>query len=304
MNIFVDSKMSDDARRKELYRGSVFSISPTPGALKLCQLAKDLIHEAFGNADPRQIQESMPAEECAKVLAVLKPKFIHHPKAKEYVAEMLRESGCDLAKTYFDVPRMRTAFPGDYLKSGVAYAFHPHRDTWYSAPLFQINWWMPIFELNPENCMALHPHYFSKPIKNGSITYNYHKWNIESRHNAAQHVKVDTRVQPRPEEPVEIEPQIRMIGNVGQAYLFSAAQLHSTVPNTSGATRYSIDFRTVHLDDVMGRIGAPNVDSACTGTTIGDYLRGSDFSHLPKEAMELYLDGTEAECAQPVSTRS
>jgi hypothetical protein len=297
MNIFVDSKMSDDARRKELYRGSVFSVSPTAGSLKLCQLAKDLIREAFGSADPERIQEAMPAEECAKILGVLKPKFIHHPKAKEYVVEILRESGCNLEKTYFDVPRMRTAFPGDYLKAGVAYAFHPHRDTWYSAPFFQINWWMPVFEVNPENCMALHPGYFSKPIKNGSSTYNYHKWNLESRHNAAQHVKVDTRVQPRPEEPVELEPQIRMIGNVGQSYLFSAAQLHSTVPNTSGATRYSIDFRTVHLDDVMGRIGAPNVDSACTGTTMGDYLHGSDYSHLPAEAMALYLDGTEGQFA-------
>ena len=61
---------------------------------------------------------------------------------------MLTELGCNLAKTYFDVPRMRTAFPGDYLKSGIAYAFHPHRDTWYSAPFCQINWWMPIYEVN------------------------------------------------------------------------------------------------------------------------------------------------------------
>jgi hypothetical protein len=299
MNIFVDAKLSDDARRKELYRGSIFTISPTPGSLKLCQLAKDLIQEAFGQPDPLRIQEHIPAEECAKTLAVLKPKFIHHPKAKEYVVEMLRESGCNLEKTYFDVPRMRTAFPGDYLKSGVAYAFHPHRDTWYSAPFFQINWWMPIFEMNAENSMALHPGYWSKPIKNGSSTYNYHKWNLESRHNAAQHVKVDTRIQPRPEEPIEMEPQIRMISNVGQAYLFSAAQLHSTVPNTSSLTRYSIDFRTVHFDDVMGRIGAPNVDSACTGTTIGDYLRASDLAHLPPEAMALYLDGSEAQFAAP-----
>jgi len=302
MNIFVDSKMSDDARRKELYRGSIFTYSPSPSALKLCQLAAELIQEAFGPLDPLRVHEKLPAEECAKILAVLKPKFIHHPKSKEFVAAMLRESGCNLNKTYFDVPRMRTAFPGDYLKSGVAYAFHPHRDTWYSAPFFQINWWMPIFDLNSENCMAIHPGYWAKPLKNGSSTYNYHKWNLESRHNAAQHVKADTRVQPRPEEPVELDPQIRLISNVGGPYLFSAAQLHSTVPNTSNISRYSIDFRTVHLDDVMGRIGAPNIDSACTGTTIGDYLGATDFSRLPPEAMAMYQDGTEALYAQPVTT--
>jgi hypothetical protein len=103
----------------------------------------------------------------------------------------------------------------------------------------------------------------------------------------------DTRVQPRPEEPVELDPQVRVVCDVAAAYQFSAAQLHSTVPNTSNVTRYSVDFRTVHLDDVLSRNGAPNVDSACTGTTMGDYLRGTDCSHLPQGAMALYFDGTE-----------
>jgi hypothetical protein len=303
MNIYVDSKMNDDDRRKELYRGSIFAFSPSPSALSLCKLAEELIADAFGAVDPLRAHENLPAERCAEILGVLKPKFIHHPKAKTLIPEMLRESGCDLGKTYFDVPRLRTAFPGDYLKSGVAYAFHPHRDTWYSAPFCQINWWMPVFDLSSENCMAIHPRYWATPVKNGSSQYNYHKWNLESRHNAAQHIKTDTRVQPRPEEPVELDPQIRLVCKVGGAYLFSAGQLHSTVPNTTNVTRYSIDFRTVHLDDVMGRTGAPNVDSACTGTTMGDYLRGTDLSHLPQGAMALYLDGTESQYLQPISTR-
>lgn len=245
----------------------------------------------------------MPAEKCAEILAALKPRFIHHPRAKECIQGILTEAGCDLEATYFDVPRMRTAFPGDYLKAGIAYAFHPHRDTWYSAPLCQLNWWTPIYDLNSENCMALHPHYFDRAIKNGSNDYNYHRWNQESRYNAAKHVKVDTRVQPHAEEPVELDPQIRLVCPIGGAYLFSAAQLHSTVPNTSNVTRYSADFRTVHLDDVLGRVGARNIDSACTGTTMGDYLRATDFSHFPQEAMAPYLDGTESKYALSPSIR-
>jgi hypothetical protein len=152
---------------------------------------------------------------------------------------------------------------------------------------------MPIYELDPDNCMALHPRYWDTPVKNGSSEYNYHKWNLESRKSAAQHVKTDTRVQPHAEEPMELEPQLRLVCGVGAAYSFSAAQMHSTVPNTTKATRFSIDFRTVHLEDVWKRSGAPNIDSACTGTTMGDYLRGSDLSHLPEESMASYQDGTE-----------
>jgi hypothetical protein len=293
VNIFVSSRMSDDERRKQLYDGAVFMHPPSDSALKLCQLAKELVEEAFRGLDPNTIQEAIPAEKVAEILAVVKPRFIHHPKSKECIREMLSESGCDPEKTYFDVPRLRTAFPGDYLKSGIAYAFHPHRDTWYSAPLCQINWWMPVYPMNSENCMAIHPRYWSQPIKNGSSQYNYYKWNLESRQSAAQHVKSDTRVQPRPEEPVELEPHLRLICEPGAAYQFSAAQLHSTVPNTSRLTRYSIDFRTVHLDDVRAKVGAPNIDSSCTGTSMGDFLKGTDFTRIPAEALAIYQDGTE-----------
>jgi hypothetical protein len=295
MNIYVDSKITDDLRRRKLYQGSIFVYAPCPSALKLCQLARELIEEAFRPLDPLTLHETLPAERCVETLAVLKPRFIHHPESKELIQGMLAELGCDLEKTYFDVPRMRTAFVGDYLKSGIAYAFHPHRDTWYSAPFCQINWWMPIYPLDPENCMAFHPRYWGQPVRNGSSQYNYDQWNRESRHNAAQHVKADTRVQPKPEEPIEMDPQVRLVCDVGGVFLFSAAHLHSTVPNTSARTRYSIDFRTVHLDDVWAQSGAPNVDSACTGTTMRDYLRGTDLSHIPDEAVAFYDEAALAD---------
>ncbi len=300
MNIFVDSKLDEKEQRRELYSGSILVHSPSKWALELCRLAQEMIEEAFHPFDPLHIQEHLPVEKCAEILGVLKPKFIHHPRSKECIQGILAEHGHDLGKTYFDVPRMRTAFPGDYLKTGIAYAFHPHRDTWYSAPLCQINWWMPIYELNSENCMALHPHYFSRAIKNGSSGYNYQRWTQESRFNAAQFVKADTRVQPHAEEPIELEPQIRPVCLPGGAYQFSAAHLHSTVPNTSSITRYSIDFRTVHFDDVLGRAGAVNVDSACTGTTMGDYLRATDLAHLPEEVIALYRDAEGAQVGIPV----
>ncbi len=68
--------------------------------------------------------------------------------------------------------------------------------------------------------------------------------------------------------------------------------MHSSVPNTSGQTRLSIDFRTVHLDDLRADRGAPNIDSACTGTTVNDYLSGADLTHLPDEIISRYEEMT------------
>jgi hypothetical protein len=289
--IYFDAKVADDQRRARLYEGQVFVYSATPGSQGLVELARELIREAFGALDPETAQYNMPVEQYAAVLAALKPKFIHHPDSKRLIKQMLNETGCDLEKTYFDVPRMRTATSDDYLTSGIAFAFHPHRDTWYSAPLCQLNWWLPIFEIESGRSMALHPRYWSRSVRNGSAHYNYTEWTRTSRFQAAQQVGTDTRVQPRPEEPMEMEPQLRVVTPVGGMMMFSAAQMHSTVPNTTGRTRFSIDFRTVHLDDVKAFRGAPNVDSACTGTSMMDFLRGSDLAHIDPTIVEAYEPG-------------
>ncbi len=286
--IFFDSRLNDEARREHLYNGQLFVYSPCGSVLALCTFPKGMIEEAFSPLDPREAQYSLPVEEYAAILAKLKPTFIHHPKSKELIREILREMGCDLNRTYFDVPRMRTATHGGYLTSGIAYAFHPHRDTWYSAPACQVNWWIPVYDIESENAMAFHPRYWSQPVRNDSHIYNYDDWNRTSRQTAAQHIKADTRKQPRPQEPVELDPQIRIITKVGGLLLFSAAQLHSTVPNTSGRTRFSLDFRTVHIDDVVAKRGAPNIDSVCTGTTMRDYLRGTDLCRIPEDIVVLY----------------
>jgi len=136
--------------------------------------------------------------------------------------------------------------------------------------------------------MAFHLRYWDKALKNGSRDYNYYRWNAEGRKAAAKQIGKDTRQQPKPEEPVELDPQLRLVVPPGGIIVFSGAHLHSSVPNTSGYTRFSIDFRTVNLDDVANHVGAPNLDSECTGTTMRDYLSCEDLSHIPDELIAKY----------------
>lgn len=286
--IYTDSRFDDDRRRQLLYSGQLFSYSSRNSIRDLCDFAGQMIREAFGSLDPLTAQFHMSVEEFVTIFGPLKPKFIHHPQTKEVIRAVLKDCGCDLDNTYQDVPRLRAVTSDGYLTSGVGYAHHPHRDTWYSAPFQQINWWLPIFEMASESSMAFHPRYWSEPVKNGSGSFNYYEWNSTGRATAAQHIKSDTRKQPKPEEPMELDPQLRIVPEPGGVILFSAAQMHSTVPNTSGKTRFSIDFRTVHLADVKTQFGAPNIDSACTGTSLRDFLRASDLSAMPEDVVALY----------------
>ncbi len=286
--VLFNPEIDDEERRTRLYNGHVLVFPASPESLALVEHARSLIAEAFGSNDPQTAQFDMSVEDFAALLAGLKPKFIHHPESKDRIRALLESFRCDLDRTYFDVPRMRTSTSDDYLTAGISYAFHPHRDTWYSAPFSQLNWWIPIYPVVPENVMAFHPQYWSNPVRNGSRRYNYYEWNRTNRLTAAEHIKTDTRDQPKPEEPVQLEPQVRVVPEVGGVMIFSGNQLHSTVPNTSGRTRFSIDFRTVNIDDVISRREAPNFDSECTGTSLRDFLRTRDFKPIAEDVALAY----------------
>jgi hypothetical protein len=285
--VFFDS-MDDDARRQGIYQGDLFVLSPRPSTLALVDHAREMIEEAFAGKDPRTAQFDLSVEEFVEVVGPLKPAFIHHPRTKALIQDMLTDLGCDPESTYFDVPRLRTMTSDEYLKAGLGYQFHPHRDTWFSAPLAQLNWWMPIYDITPESSMAFHPRYFDEGVKNGSSEYNYYEWNRSGRVEAAKQIKVETRKQPKAEQDVELDPQIRVIPPAGGVLVFSGAHLHSTVPNTSGATRFSIDLRSVHRGDLERGHAAPNVDSAPQGTTLRDFLRVTDLARMPEELVLQY----------------
>jgi len=294
--VYFDSPLSDDDRRRALFDGQLFVYSPRKSTLDFIAFARELIREAFAPLDPETAQFEMPVERYAEVLAKMKPGFIHHPESKRHLTNILRDLGADLGKTYFDVPKMRSSTSDQYLTTGIAYAWHPHRDTWYAAPQCQVNWWLPIFDITADNGMAFHPAYWNRAVRNNSSDFNYYTWNQQSRgDHVAKFIKADPRPLPRATEALALDPQVRLVVPAGGLVLFSGAQMHSSVPNTSGRTRFSIDFRVVNRDDVANRQGAPRVDEACTGTTMRDYLRGTDLERLPEDLVALYDDGTAAD---------
>lgn len=289
-SIYYDWNGPEAVRRQRLYDGQLFVYSPRPAMLKLIGHARTMIEKAFDPIDPRKAQFHMPVEKYVEICTPLKPGFIHHPDTKKILQSVVAEYACDLETTYIDVPRLRMVTSDGYLTSGVGYAHHPHRDTWYSAPMMQINWWVPIYDIETEMSMAFHPEYFDKPIKNGSDGFNYYEWNSVGRKDASKHIKTDTRKQPKAEEQLELNPQVRMVLPAGSVVLFSAAHLHSTVPNTAGLARYSIDFRTVNIEDVKAKRGAPNIDSRCHGTSLRDFMKGTDLTRMAEETVKEYDD--------------
>ena len=64
----------------------------------------------------------------------------------------------------------------EFLNAGLTLQFETHRDTWFSAPFCQVNWWMPVYDVVETNVMAFHPRYFSQGARNSSRDYDYFEW--------------------------------------------------------------------------------------------------------------------------------
>lgn len=293
MAVQFDQPVGTAAQRARLYGGAINVVAPSATSVAFAMFARELIDDAFGGLDPEVAQFAMPVERYAAVLGSLKPTFIHHPRSKRFLRELLIERGCDPATTYFDVPRLRSSTSDGYLVTGIAYAWHPHRDTWYSAPLAQLNYWMPVYDVCEDNAMAFHPEYFDRAVPNDSAVYNYYQWNAKHRAVAAANVTGESRPLPGPSEPVDLSSSTVFVPPVGGLLQFSGHQLHSSVPNTSGRTRFSIDFRTVDVEDVRAGRGARNVDGRCTGSSIRDFRSVADLSPIPDDVVAMFDDGTE-----------
>ena len=76
-----------------------------------------------------------------------------------------------------------------------------------------------------------------------------------------------------------------MLPAPGEVLLFSGAQLHTSIPNTSGRARYSVDFRTVDRKDLLAGRGAPLVDARCTGTAIRDFRNIETEAGFPEDTV-------------------
>lgn len=294
-SVYFDPAFGERRSLEVLYDGEIVVRSPSPATNAFVRHARAAIGEAFPGLDPLTAQYALEVEAFVDRFAPLKTSFIHDPRSRACIQAILSELGFDPDDTYIDVPRLRVATSDAYLTSGVAYVHHPHRDTWYSAPLAQLNWWMPLYDYDASAGMAFHPRYWSQPVRNGSGAFDYYRWNSEGRAQARQHVRSDTRRQPKAEEALELEPQLRLIPRAGGLVVFSAAQLHSTCENRSGRSRWSVDFRTVSLSDVMARRGAPNLDSQPSGTSLRDFVRLRDLAPLPDDVARAFDADAEVE---------
>jgi len=274
MNIAVDPGVGCAALRQQLYAGNLVVLTRLGALRDFVDYIREELAALFHPYDPEYVHEHIDPPAMAKILGTWKPHFIHSERSRKLVRAIITEAGFPAGGTHYDLPKPRTSFPEGHLTTGVAFAFPWHRDTWYSAPAQQINWWLPVFPVREDNAMSFDLASFGRAVPNTSDAFDYYR-NNASRITTA--TGVTREVQARP-GAVDHQPaqELIILPAPGEVLLFSGNQLHASIPNTSGRARFSVDFRTVDVADLMAGRGAPLVDVHCTGTAIRDFINVAD----------------------------
>ena len=282
-SILTDPAIPAEELRQRLYSGDLVILTKLRALTDFVEYMRAELTELFAPHDPEHAHEHIEPAEMAKILGAWKPRWIHADKSREMVRAIIAEAGFEPAFTHYDVPKPRTSFPTGHLTTGIAFAFPWHRDVWYSAPAQQVNWWLPVFPVRETNAMSFDLASFARGVPNTSGDFDYYDNNAR-RLNTAKSVGKEAQARPGAIDHtagVDVIP----LPAPGEVLLFSGAQLHTSIPNTSGLARYSVDFRTVDTRDLVARRGAPLVDADCTGTAIRDFISIKDESSFDEETI-------------------
>lgn len=265
-----------------LYRGEVFTLPESDAARELRDAAWGLVRDAFADIeDPRLAHERLPNDEMFARVKDLRRTFYCAGEWRRRMERVVEARGFPLGRAAFDPLRLRLVASGGHRIPAAAPLYGVHRDVWYAHPPCLVTWWLPLHGVGPDDAFAFYPDAFGVPAPNDSEIFDYGQWVKDGPDLKIgwQHIEDGERapfpaLRPDRGDPGALMERREVVALPEPAELvFSGAHLHGTLPQSTGQTRFSLDFRFVPLDDLEEGRGAPVVDDRSRGSAVADYHR-------------------------------
>ena len=263
--------IGDRGRGGRIFGGALIVYRGLAAVSALVSHADTMIRAAFAPHDPLGAHEALAPAAYSEIAGGLMAAFEQDNRVRALYREMLEAAGVDPARVYWDRLRLRIQPPGERHMSRRVMNLPPHRDSWGSNLLAQLNWWAPIYPVTAERTLVIYPAHWSAPVANTSADWDYHELRAKRRAGGDAYplLPVATgEVDTRGAWACVIEP--------GDLLCFSGAQLHASVPNTTALARFSTEVRTVCIDDLRLGRGAPEVDGAALRRPLDWFGRMAD----------------------------
>lgn len=277
MNDLQSTVPDDNALlRQSLYQGKLYLFRANTESRSLVDALLPEIDEVLGaDGSARTAQFRLSDSDLFERVGGLRKRFYCSPEFHERAGRLMASLGFASADNAFDPVRLRVIAHASHLNPAAAPLFYGHRDTWYSNSQSMISWWIPLHDVAAEETFEFFPDDFSRPVRNDSEVFDFDHWVRDGQRRRIGWQDSETGRVERYPQLLE-DPRGRRIAvtcRAGDILLFSAQHLHQTRPNLTGRTRFSVDFRTVHLGDHAAGRGAPNVDNRSTGSSLAQFVR-------------------------------
>jgi hypothetical protein len=260
---------------RDVYDGDVFLAPPTDASQRLVAAARAGLAEALDCApdDVRDVPQQISNDELFRRIGALRKELYLEPRFHDAIRDVIAAYDFDPARVAFDPLRLRVIRHRGHENPLAAPVYHPHRDTWYAHPRALIAWWIPLDDLAEHETFVFYPDRFAAPVANDSEIFDYDDWVRDGWELKIGWQKLGTDARfPRSAPGVDGGRAVGFACRAGENLVFSGAQFHATLPQATGRTRYSLDFRIVDLDDHAAGAGAPNVDNRSRGSALRDYV--------------------------------
>ena len=243
-----------------LFDGAVVVFRELPAVRRLSEMARAILSGVFGTDDPPVAESSLAASDYRRLAIRARNRVVDDPAIHREWRNVLLAVGYDPASTWLDRIRLRVVSSRSDIDHRRLSPLPPHRDTWASRIMAQVNWWLPLYPLRETGTMLMWPSAFRRAVANGSAEWDFEQF----KRNGRGYPLLPTAAYPEtPGTPILIEP--------GELLGFSAAHLHAGSRDASGCTRFGIDSRTVWEPDRRAGRCARDVDGS-PGTEMWEWF--------------------------------
>lgn len=261
--------------RSGIYQGKLFKKSATSASTKAVDDSLNLLEDELGTTDVRHAWQHMNGDDFFDAIGRIRKLLFLERRYHRNVVEVIAGMGLNPEEVAFEPFRLRVVQHLGHQNPRAAAVYYPHRDTWYAHPQSLMVGWLPLHDLSSDETFEVYPDWWDREVPNDSEIFDYAQWvrdgwqlKIGWQHKQSG---VSTRY-PGTTESVEFGERVRFDCKAADNVLFSGGHFHKTREQANGKSRFSLDFRMVHLGDLKAERGAPKVDTRCKGSAVVDYL--------------------------------
>ncbi len=266
----VRPPLSAAAAAKRAFAGELLLFPPAPEMRRLLACVRRIARESFAAKEPVRAHLQYSRAEFLR-RAETAQKRVNSPECKPLFAAVLDAAGVGQKNMFWDTLGLRVAPPvadaAELAKRGFRSHAVVHRDTWGAGMQAQINWWAPVWPLTARRTLAFYPSYWTRPLANTTAEWSFKEFLASRKQSAGGRAAAYPAAPLAAAKPDETAAPV--LPKPGELLCFSAAHLHGSVLNATALTRFSLEIRTLHLDDLRQKRGAPNVDCESRTPLVG-----------------------------------